>query len=220
MRQFTKLFYWKTVGHGRTAGVMPWLVVVGIPALLTGCASAPPPRTGFISDYTKLKKIDEGQMRYISPQLRDYDAYIVAPVEMRAKRESIKPEQREEVAKYMYGALVKVLTTNGYRIASQPGPKVARLRVAITDIQEAKWYMNVHPGTKLTGAGRAGASMESEVVDSVTGKQLAAAIRSGKGKEFELNPFETINDVKNVIDQWAKSAGERLKELRDSRGGS
>jgi len=31
---------------------------------------------------------------------------------------------------------------------------------------------------------------------------------------------ETINDVKNVIDQWADNAAKRLKELRDSRGGS
>jgi hypothetical protein len=220
MRQFSNRAYWKCGGLERTAGFMYGLVVIVIPVLLTGCASAPPPRTGFISDYSKLKKIDEGQMRYIAPQLRDYDAYIVAAVEMRAKNENIKPEQRAEVAKYMHSALIKVLTDGGYKIAAQPGPKVARLRVAITDIQEAKWYMNVHPGTKLTGAGRAGASMESEVVDSVTGVQLAAAIRSGKGKEFELNPFETINDVKNVIDQWAKSAGDRLKELRESKGNS
>jgi len=220
MRRFSKPVHWKSGGLARTAGMMYWPVVLGVSVVLTGCASAPPPRTGFISDYSKLKKMEEGQMRYISPQLRDYDAYIVDPVEMRAKREAIKPEQRAEVANYMHGALVKVLTTGGYRIAAQPGPKVGRLRVAITDIQEAKWYLNVHPGTKLTGAGRGGASMEAEVVDSVTGEQLAAAIRSGKGKEFELNPFETINDVKNVIDQWAKSAGERLKELREAKGRS
>ncbi len=187
--------------------------------LVAGCASTAPPRTGFISDYSKLQKIDEGKMRYISPQLREYDAYIVDPVQIRAKQNNnITREQRAEVAQYMHGALVKVLTTGGYRITSQPGPKVARVRVAITDIQEAKWYLNVHPATKVTGAGRAGASMEAEVVDSVSGAQLAAAIRSGKGKEFELNPFSTIDDVKSVIDQWAQSAGERLKELRESKG--
>jgi phenylpyruvate tautomerase PptA (4-oxalocrotonate tautomerase family) len=159
-------------------------------------------------------------MRYISPQLRDYNAYMVDPVQIRTKRGDVKPEQRAEVARYLSDALVKVLTTGGYRVATQPGVGVARVRVAITDIQDAKWYLNIHPATKVSGAGRAGASMEAEVVDSVSGEQLAAAIRSGKGREFELNPFSTIEDVKSVIDQWAKDAGERLKELRESRSGS
>ena len=156
-------------------------------------------------------------MRYISPQLRDYNSYIVDPVQIRAQRANITPEQRAEIARYMHDALAKVLTTGGYRIASKPGVGVARVRFAITDIQEAKWYLNVHPATKLTGAGRGGASMEAEVVDSVSGVQLAAAIRSGRGEEFELNPFSTIDDVKGAIDQWAQAAGERLKELRESR---
>jgi len=185
--------------------------------LAAGCASTPPPRTGFLSDYSRLQKIDEGRMRYISPQLRDYNSYIVDPVQIRAQRANITPEQRAEIARYMHDALAKVLTTGGYRIASKPGVGVARVRFAITDIQEAKWYLNVHPATKLTGAGRGGASMEAEVVDSVSGVQLAAAIRSGRGEEFELNPFSTIDDVKGAIDQWAQAAGERLKELRESR---
>lgn len=49
------------------------------------------------------------------------------------------------------------------------------------------------------------------------GSYLAAAIRSGKGKQFELTPFSTIDDVKSVIDRWAKDAAERLKELREGK---
>lgn len=159
-------------------------------------------------------------MRYISPALRDYSAYLVDPVQIRAKQDNLKPEQRAEIARYLRDAFGRVLKNGGYKLATDPGVGVARVRVAITDIQEAKWYLNVHPGTKVTGAGRAGASMEAEVIDSVTGVQLAAAIRSGKGKEFELNPFSTIDDVKNVIDKWAEAAAERLKELREARSGS
>jgi len=188
-------------------------------AAMAGCASTPPPPTGFLSDYSRLQKIESGRMRYIAPQLRDYSSYMVDPVEIRAAGDQIKPEQRAEISRYMHDALVRVLRDGGYPIATQPGVGVARLRVAITDIQEAKWYLNIHPATKVTKAGRATASMEAEVIDSVNGAQLAAAIRAGRGKEFELNPFSTIDDVKSVIDQWAKGAGERLKELREGRTG-
>lgn len=186
-------------------------------AMPVGCASNPPPPTGFLGDYSKLQKVEHGKMRYISPDLRNYNTYMVDPVEIRASREHIKPEQRAEVARYFHDALVKVLRTGGYKIENQAGVGVARLRVAITDVQDAKWYLNVHPATKVTGAGRAGASMEAEVVDSISGAQLAAAIRSGKGKQFELNPFSTIDDVKSVIDQWANDAGDRLRELREAK---
>jgi hypothetical protein len=156
-------------------------------------------------------------MRFVSPELRTYSSYMVDPVQIRAKRENVSPEQRAEVALYMRDALIRVLREGGYKVVTEPGPNVARFRTAITDIQDAKWYLNVHPASKFTGAGRAGASMEAEIIDSVTGVQLAAAIRSGIGKQFELNPFSTLDDVKSVIDVWAQGAAERLKELRQDR---
>ena len=67
----------------------------------------------------------------------------------------------------------------------------------------------------MTGAGLGGASMEGEVVDSVTGKQLGAVVQSGKGNQFELDTFSELDDVKDVIDSWAEAAGKRLKELRE-----
>jgi len=185
--------------------------------LLGGCASTPPPHTGFISDYSRLQKAESGAMRYISPDLKKYSEYMVDPVQIRASRDSINPSQRAEVAQYLHQALIRVLRNGGFKVADKAGMGVARLRVAITDVQDSKWYLNVHPATKLTGAGRAGASMEAEVIDSITGAQLAAAIRSGRARQFELNPFSTIDDIKNVIDQWAEAASERLKELRQGR---
>jgi hypothetical protein len=139
---------------------------------------------------------------------------MVDPVEVRVNPKALKPEQRAEVANYMRDSLQKQLQKRSYAIVNTPGAGVARLRIAITDVQDAKWWLNIHPASKVTGAGRAQASMEAEVVDSVSGEQLAAAIRAGKGKQFELNPFSTIDDVKSAIDQWAESAGERLDELK------
>jgi len=194
-------------------------VLLGIGLLVAamqcmGCATKPPGPTGFLSDYSRLKKVDDSAMRYISPDLRGYNKFMIDPVEMHVKANVLKPEQRAEVANYMRDAIHKQLESRNYTIVTAPGVGVARLRIALTGVQDAKWYLNIHPASKVTGAGRAQASMEAEVVDSVTGEQLAAAIRAGKGKEFTLNPFSTIDDVKSTIDQWAKSAGERLDELK------
>lgn len=219
--QFTKRNHWKYGGRVRPAAILPWLTAIGIAVLSTGCASTPTPtRTGFISDYGRLQKAETGAMRFISPDLREYKRYMVDPVEMRIQRDVLKPNDRAEVAAYMRDALTRILKAQGFDLANQPGVGVARVGVAITDVQLSKWYLNLHPASKATGAGSGGASMEAEVVDSVTGKQLAAVIQVGRGNQFELDTFSKLDDVKDVIDKWADAAAKRLKELRDSKGNS
>ena len=61
------------------------LAVVG--TVLTGC-STPPPTTGFLSDYSRLEVVDGSKMRYISPRLSEYDAFIIDPVEIRTSPKS------------------------------------------------------------------------------------------------------------------------------------
>ena len=205
---------WRAVSIRGNAAV-PFLIL----ALLTvaGCATTKTPApTGFISDYSRLEDVKAGWMRYVSPKLKDYSSFLVDPVEIRVKRDVLDTQKRAEVARYMHDAIERVLRENDYALVTEAGVGTARLRVAITDIQDSKWYLNLHPATKITGAGKGGASMEAEIIDSVTGEQLAVAIRRGQGKQFELSPFSTVNDVKAVIDQWAEAASERLKELRQA----
>ncbi len=184
---------------------------------LTGCASAPPRMTGFLRDYSKLVKDQDGALRYIDPELRGYSGFIVAPVQIRTQRTPpvLEQSQRAEVARYMRDSLRKALREVGFRLTETPDSKIGLIRVAITDVQKSKWYLNLHPVTKLTGAGLGGASMEGEVVDSVTGKQLGAVVQSGKGNQFELDTFSELDDVKDIIDRWAEAAAKRLKELRE-----
>ena len=162
-------------------------------------------------------KDKDGALRYIDPELRGYTGFIVAPVQIRTQRTPpvLEPSERAEVARYMRDSLRKVLREVGFRLTETPDPGIGLIRVAITDVQKSKWYLNLHPGTKLTGAGLGGASMEGEVVDSVTGKQLGAVVQSGKGNQFELDTFSELDDVKDVIDRWTEAAGKRLKELRE-----
>ena len=182
---------------------------------LTGCATTPEP-TGFISDYSRLEKSGSSAMRFMSPNLRDYDGFIVDPVQIRTRRNPpvLKPEERAEVAQYMQSSLEDLLRDRDYSLTNRSGVGIGRIRVAITDATKSKWWLNLHPGSKLTGAGTGGAAMEGEIIDSITGEQLAAVIQAGRGNQFELDTFSALDDVRDVIDKWAKAAGQRLDELR------
>lgn len=183
--------------------------------LAAGCASMPEP-IGFLSDYSRLEKTGHARMGFVSPELREYDAFMIDPVEYRLTRdkEVITPEQKADIANYFRTAFKRVLREQNYKIVDETGVRVARLRAAITDIRKSKWYLNLHPASKLSGAGTGGASMEGEIIDSVTGKQLAGVIVSAQGSQFELDHFKSLDDVEDVIDGWAKTLGSRIEELR------
>lgn len=193
--------------------------LIGLVGGIGGCASSPPPRTGFISDYSLLERIDGSKARYVSPALARYRSFMVDPVQFREVKDPpvLTPDERAEVANYFRDAFVTVLRDNRYTVTDRAGAGTARIRIAITDIKASVWWMNLHPGSKLSGAGTGGASMEGEVIDSVTGEQLAAVVKSGRGNQFELDTFDKLDDFKDVIDRWAEEAEDSLRELRESR---
>lgn len=190
-------------------------VVVGAAAGVSGCTSAPPlTSTGFLSDYSKLRAAGENRVRYTSVRLKDYSTFTVDPVEMRSQRAPLSSTERAEIAVYFRESLAASLQRRGYNVTQSPGARTARIRVALTNVQESTWWQKLHPGSSLAGAGRGGAAMEGELIDSVTGDQLAAVVQSGVGSQFTVGNFSTVADLKNVIDQWVKTACDRLDELR------
>jgi hypothetical protein len=204
-------------------GVCLATLVVLANALSGGCAKAPTmTNTGFLSTYESLEKVGEKRLVYLTPDVvKEYDKVIINRVQVLVHREEpvMTAEQRDEVIDYFQAALERVFTEQGYEVVSEPGPRTARLRIAITDIRKSSFWGNLHPGSKLMGAGTGGASMEGEFVDSVTGRQLAAVIQASKGTQFDLDYFDGLNDVKDAIDAWAKQAEKTLDMLRAEYGG-
>jgi hypothetical protein len=195
--------------------VVPLTAALFLLCTFSGCATAPPAtRTGFLGSYANLRAAGEHRMSYASPDLGTYSAFIVDPVQMRAERGELSPEERAEVARYFHASLVTVLRGRGYEVSETVGTNTARVRIALTNVQESTWWMKLHPASGLSGAGRGGAAMEGEIIDAVTGEQLAAVVQSGSGSQFTLGHFSTVADIKNLIDQWSKQAGDRLDELR------
>ncbi len=187
------------------------VAVMGTAAFITGCATEKPQKTGFLSDYSKLRKNPnfDGSYIYLNPKtpLKNYTKFIVKPVQVRltkkAKERDVDSAKLKELAEYTHKTIVSELKKSGYGVVNSPGPGTLILRLALTDIDPAIILLNIHPGSILTGAGLGGASAEAEFLDSQTGQVVAAAIESQKG-ERGFDGLTKYGNAENVIDRWAK----------------
>ncbi|MEQ8770448.1 MAG: DUF3313 domain-containing protein [Phycisphaerales bacterium] len=178
--------------------------------LLTGCSSAPREPSGFLASYDQLEPVPGGHER-VAVELAEIDAFIIDPVEFHdADRWGLDDEQRVEAGRLMRERCEAVLAAAGYRVTDVPGPNVGRVRMVLTDVRGSVFLLSLHPGAKLTGAGAGSASMEGEVVHAVTGEQLLAIVRTGRGNQFELDTFDKFDDLTDVIEAWADELAERL----------
>jgi hypothetical protein len=191
--------------------------------LLGGCAKAPTmTNTGFLSTYDNLEKVGNDRAEYLTGDLvTKYDKVIINRVQVLVHSEKpvMTAEERDAVINYFQAALERVFANEGYEVVTEPGPNTARMRVAITDVRKSSFWGNLHPGSKLMGAGTGGASMEGEILDSVTGRQLGAVIQASKGSQFDLEYFDGLEDVKDAIDGWAKQAPTTFERMRAMSGG-
>lgn len=195
-------------------------ILLSIMIFAVGCASKPALReTGFLGDYSKLTKVDDSRMRYISPSLKNYTAYMVDPIVMKVSAQKLDAKDRAEIANYFRTKLSDTLQKRNYKLVSNPGVGVARLRVAMTDVADSTWWKKVHPGMRLSGSGTGGAASEGEIIDSVSGDQLAAWVITDSASQFDFTAFSTVADVKNVIDRWATKVGDRLDETQAKKQG-
>jgi hypothetical protein len=175
-------------------------------------------KTGFLSDYSKLQKESNTTMRYVNNSAAaGYSSFIVDPVQTRLYSDpkakgKLTDEQMKDLTNYLHTKIAEAVTEAGLEVAHQPAAGVARVRVALTNIAKTD-AINMLPQAALLGAGVGGASMEAEVVDSMTGKQIAAVLQSGKGSQI---PFSNLGDwtaAKGVMDQWAKNFQKKLEEM-------
>lgn len=192
---------------------------VSLGVLFGGCASKPSlTQTGFLSDYSRLTPASGDRMRYESPTAVRYHSLIVDPVQILIPAGRFSSEERAELARYFRRSFEDAIRSVGYKVADAPGTGVGRVRLALTDVAGSTWWKKVHPVSRAMGAGTGGASMEAEVVDSVSGEQVAAVIQAGVGNQFQLTNFSTLADVQSAIDTWARLAAGRLREIGSASG--
>ena len=179
-----------------------------------GCSSTVT-TAGFLSDYSKLEP-DGSDLRYVErAELANYKRFIVEPVKVHYHREAKRadPPTARRLANTLHNEVTNQLISGGYRIVSQPGPGIARIRVAITDLRKDTAALNVLPQTRMTGLGLGGASMEGEILDSETGRQVAAVVQGGGGKRISLQGLKKWSSAEAVIKGWAEKFRKSLDEL-------
>jgi len=206
-----------------------WTLAIGMAVILCGCGPEKTPQTGFLSDYSKMQEGANSSLRYINKDaLGEYTGFIVDPIAARfhagtkavkAKSEGQLSEQDiSDLANYLHSAIIKAISDAGYKIEYRSSPGIARIRVAITDLEKTNVALAAIPQARLlTGTGVGSAAMEAEIVDSMTGKQIAAIVETRAGSRVPFTGLSDWGGAQSAIDEWAKLLRQRLDEAKSQR---
>jgi hypothetical protein len=174
-----------------------WTLAIGMAVILCGCMEEQTSTswTGFLSDYSKLEAVSDTSFRYMAPgnPLARYSKFIIEPVAISVSSNSMKDITQEDLTdlkNYMHSAVVDTIKDR-HEIVYRPGHGVARVRIALTDLKQSSTVQNVMPLTKLAGTGLGGASLEAELLDSQTHKQIGAIVESQLGNRLSLAGIST-----------------------------
>lgn len=188
---------------------------------------------GFLDDYTALEagEADQVQRIYIRPDLDfgDYNRILIEPVTVwRAEgssEDSIEPEILEELADYVLYAFHDHLK-HDFRLVQKPGPGTMAIRLAITEASESPVRLTTASGPiprlRIAAQHREvpaeahdflhRASIEMEIVDTITGERLVAAVDDRAGETlFQSGQGQWVH-VESAFDHWANRMRTRLIE--------
>ncbi|HEB27371.1 MAG TPA: DUF3313 domain-containing protein [Porticoccus sp.] len=214
----------------RTLGITKIITVLTTTCiLLIGCASqqekvSSDQFSGYLNDYTKLTKVkDQEALRWISDEVSSggynkvmFDKTVVYP-------QSISTLFLEDVAAIFDHALRKSFT-DGVEVVTQPGPGVLRIKPAITGLtsetEGVKTYefipvAAIYNGFKAAMGWRSKVTqvfLEVDVIDSVSGKSVAAGVRKGTNEQLTQEEVR-LSDVRPIVQEWASDGVNIVKTV-------
>lgn len=195
--------------------------------------------SGFLKDYSKLAPNPdlEGAVKtYVNTDaqknLHKYVAVIIDPVEVYLASDAddtkIPEKTRAAAANYFRAALTKAVS-DAFPAVDEPGPLVLRLRAAIIGVDVGGTVAAADKPEDATEAvdnaaniGKVG--VEIELVDSVTGEQLAAAVDReplGDGAEIaagNISRHEKSLAARQAFDEWASRLRTFLNKAHELKG--
>ncbi len=206
-----------------------------------GCATHQARRvttSGFLGDYSNFTKggKDRALLHYVNPNARfsTYDKILMEPISVWPAKENshlagLSEDDLQKLVDYFDATLRQNLSAD-YEFAKQPGPGVMIFRFALTETDSANVPIEVVSSVlpigiaisalKFVGTGEGlgvgEASVEFEILDSVTKERLGAAVdrRSGNKYTGNFDKFDRWRAIKDAMDFWAGRACDRMAELR------
>ena len=220
---------------------MAVLVLAGLflSVFIAGCGGAKQYRrvqaSGFLGDYSQLKqgKANEALYIYVNPKAdcRKYSKVMIDPVTLWAKSEdsplaSLDPKDQKMLATLGWGTLYDAMHKGRFEMVDKPGPRVLRVKGAITETAKAKVAvadaLAVAPyaweAASLWGTGTGKwpflgeLSGEMELTDSATGERLFAGVDKVAGAlGSNIDPTARWDDVRQGFNLWRDRSGERQR---------
>ena len=183
--------------------------------------------SGFLEDYSKMRPIEGSDgVRWVDTKtnLSKYKKLMIDPVTFYIgptkdnKTVTPKAENINRITNYFRQALIRELSKDD-QIVEDAGTDVARIRAAITTVEvnrkDLSAYQYIPIALVATGAAEvAGArnriavvNFEAEFLDSLTGRQVAAAAHS-RSQEVTVKDAKSLTqkDVQKILDFWANQA--------------
>jgi hypothetical protein len=208
------------------------LAVGGCAATQQAPATAP---SGFLGDYSQLRQGQGEEWLYVffapGTDFASYDKIIIDPVTIwvgSGQRivDTTSQHDLQRLANNLQFALRETLAKD-FEIVESPGPDVMRLRVALTEAGGSNVVLDLVtalPGARMLSSGKklvtgthafvGKAGIEGEILDSQSGRRIAAAVDRRAGGKRLRGSLDTWNDVQEAFDYWAKRLRARLWDLR------
>jgi len=205
----------------KTKNAFRFIVAIGILLFFSGCLSmGPAKRSGFLVNYSSftsdpnLPKV----LFYVNPNLspvqiaEQYLAFMIDPIAVYFHPDvigrAVKPDDLKDLTDYFKRELAIGLNKRFY-VVDTPGPDVARIRIAVTNVSASNFRLTVHP--TLTAIDLEPAAMELEVIDSKTAGRILGFM--DLRPHGEITKFDDLAIKKYsyaVIDAWIQEILERL----------
>jgi hypothetical protein len=228
--------------HIKSAKWMSCVLILS--ALLCACSTTYEARSvhpsGFLGDYSKLKKIgrSESALLYVNEDALPgrYSKVMLDPIQMYGPTNGalakLSTKDKQTLVNYL-DASFRVYLTNSFTFVDQPGRGVLRMRMAITEAKGANVPLDV-VSTVLpiglavsflkemaTGAhsavGQTG--LECEGLDSVTGERMFAFVDARVGRKVtgRFDKLRKWHTVQEAFDYWAKQISDHVQRARAAR---
>lgn len=177
--------------------------------------------SGFLDDYPRFEVNEEtgAEIWFKSNKkgvlvLKPYNKVLLSPIEVwinnDASYKGINPDELKVITDY-FATAIKNKLGSMYPVVAAPGPGVLHLRIAITNVNRSK------PKRQWSGKGvnLYEATVEMEVLDSMTEERLVAAIDTHKTDKIkEKEDDVSWKPIREILDYWADRMRAHLDESR------